>query len=190
MKNRITKGHFGYLKYRQKSLLIRSLILLAGAAGIVIIGLVVTKTTKNWMTIFGCLTAIPMAMSIATLLTILKYKGAPEEEYLVVKQVAGEGILDVDLLVANKDGAAFQFYYGFVHETGVFLFTRDLKMDVNKTAEYVRNFLRLNKCDGPVQIYNNFDSFLRRIQNCTPSDRNTCEEKLLEQEGILRAISM
>jgi len=186
----IPKGHFGYLKSRQKSLLIKVVILAVGCFGIILIGYLVTHTKANWMTIFGCLTAIPLAMTFATYVAVCKFKGPSEKEYEEIKFLVGSGVLDTELIIANKDGKSFQFHYAFVHETGMYLYTPDLKMDLRKTESYIRNYLRLNSCDGELTIYNNMDSYKRKLSGLTASDRETCDEHLLKQEGILLAISM
>ena len=186
----VTIGHRGYLKKRKTRLFIRSLIVMIGAAGLIVIGFVVTGTVRNWLTILGLVTAIPFAMSFATFLSMLKYKAPAEEEYETVKCAVGNGVLDTEILIANKDGASFYFPYVYFHEEGIFGYLLNEKADPEKTAEYVRNYLRLNDSDAPFTVLKEFNVFLKRLKTLPPSDRETVDERVLREEGVIRAISM
>ena len=189
-KTPVTIGHRGYLKKRKRMLLIRSLIVLAGAVGLVVIGFVTTGSVKNWFTIIGLVTAIPFAMSIATFLAIFKYKAPSEEAYEAVKKWVGNGVVDTEILIANKDGASFYFPFIYFHEDGIFGYLENAKADPEKTSEYVRNYLRLNDADAPFTVLKEFNVFLKRIRSLPSSDRETVDERILREEGVIRAISM
>lgn len=189
LKHTITKGHYGYLRVRKLKLLIGASILLLGIIGLMIINWVVFKTNKTWLSIFAALSAIPMAMEFATFFSIVKFKQRPEEEFDEITELTGNGVLDCEIIVANPNGASFEFPYVYIHETGIYAFSPDKKLDIHATEDYVRNYLRLNKCDGPMTIYVDMKMFKNRLKNLEPSDRDTCSEHLLEQEGIIRAIA-
>lgn len=185
-----TKGHRGYLRHRKTVLLLRSVLLLTGIAGILLIGYVLTKSLKNWLTIFAAVTAIPLAMQLATYFSVLPFIAPEKGRYDAVKQAVGSGILDTELLIANKDGIAFPIDFAYIHPEGIFFFSSGRKIDPGKVSEYVRNFLRLNDEDAPVKVETDFDRYLREIRLLPPSDRDTADEKLIRQEGVLRSISM
>ena len=190
MKHRVTKGHYGYLKHRKRGLLIRGLILLAGIIVLFLTGYLTLGTRNNWLTIFAVLTALPMAMQFATLFAILKYKGRPEEEYREIREITGNGVLDTEILVSNKNGKPIELPYAYFHENGIFLWTPDTKADIPASEEYLHNFLRLQEADGPVTILTDLNQYKKRLSLLPPSDRESCDELLLRQEGVLRAISM
>ena len=188
-KAKITKGHYGYLTKRKRGLLLRAGILLLGIAGLVIISLVIFKTAKTWLSIIAAISAIPAAMLLATFFSIVKYKEPDRELYVEVSEIVGNGVLDCDIVIPNKDGLSFQFHFIYVHETGMYAYTPNEKMDLPKTAEYVRNYLRLNECDGSFTIYKDFSRYKNALKCLAPSDRESCDELLLRQEGVLRAIT-
>ena len=186
----VTIGHRGYLKKRKLKLFIRSLIIFLGAAGLIVTGYFVTGTLKNWFTILGLVTAIPFAMMLSTLIAMLKFKAPEEAEYESVRKITGNGVLDTEILIANKDGASFYFPYVYFHEDGIFGYLVNEKADPEKTSEYVRNYLRLNDADAPFTVEKDLAAFLNRIGGLSPSDRETVLEKVLREEGVVRAISM
>lgn len=190
MKKKITKGHYGYIESRKKKLLLQGLILMAGVAGFVVLGIIITGSNKNLFTLVGVMTAVPMAMQFVQFFALAKYHTRPEAEYLEVKKLAGNGLLNTDLVIANKDGASFEIPYAYVHTAGIWLYLANEKPDAGKTEEYIRNYLRLNNCDGPVTVLTDLRVFLMRLQSLPEEDRADVPDLLLEQEGVLRAISM
>ena len=187
---KVQKGRYGYLKRRKRSLFLRSAILLLLIAAFVAAGLLITKTVKNVFSIFACLFAIPFAMQLATFFSVLRYQARPAEEYERVKAIAGDSVLDAEILIANKEGKPFLLDYVYFHDTGIYAYGADLKDDPGKTSEYLRNYLRLNDCDASVAIYRSFDAFLRDVSAHPGASRDDAAEILLRQEGVFRAISM
>ena len=190
MKNRITKGHYGYIGKRKKSLFLQALILFIGMSGFILLGYLITKTNKNLFTLVAVMTAIPMVMQVVQLIAISRYHSRPEEEYMQVKELAGNGLLNTDLVIANKDGPSYDIAYAYVHTNGIVLYCANEKVDIAKTEEYIRNYLRLNGCDAPVQVITDIRVFMKRLKSLPPEDRANVPDELLKQEGVLRAISM
>ena len=187
---RAAKGHYGYLKQRKRNLLLFSLALLLVIAGIAVYGLVMKGTTKNWYSIIAAMLVIPFAMQLSTLIPMLKHSDRPEDEYQRIRALAGKGILDTGLLIAGKNGRAFELNYAYVHESGVYCFCREESVNAQETEEYLRNYLRLSEVDAELTVYKNLGSFEKRLKSLPPSDRDAAEEVLLRQEGVLQAISM
>ena len=190
MKKKITKGHYGYIGYRKKRLLLQALILLLGMAGFIVLGYYITGSNKNLFTLVAVMTAIPMVMQIVQLIAISRFHSRPEEEYQKVRELAGNGLLNTDLVIANKDGPSYDIGYAYVHSGGILLYCANEKLDIAKTEEYIRNFLRLNECDAPVTVLTDVRVFMKRLKSLPGEDRADVPDELLRQEGVLRAISM
>ena len=79
MKKKITKGHYGYIGYRKKRLLLQALILLLGMAGFIVLGYYITGSNKNLFTLVAVMTAIPMVMQIVQLIAISRFHSRPED---------------------------------------------------------------------------------------------------------------
>lgn len=189
-KGRITKGHFGYIRQQKKRLLIRTLILALGVAGLVIIGYVVTKTTKNLLSVAGILTAVPMAMQAASLIFYWKFKGRPEAEYEKVRQLVKNGVMDAELIVAKRDGKAIPVNYACFTENEVLVFTGDATLDIKEYTEYLHRFLRLSEVDCEIRLLNDIDKYLASLRSRKFTDRDEIDETVLKREGVFRAISM
>ncbi|MBP5254743.1 MAG: hypothetical protein J6Z23_05095 [Lachnospiraceae bacterium] len=187
---RPVKGHYGYLEARKRQLLIRALVLLAGVTALIVTGILVTGERLNWMTVFGALTAVPMAMQFASFFALTGYRTGPEEEFREVQALTGNGVLDADIVVGNPKGRSYHASYVYFHEDGIFAYTPDMKTAVHEMETYFRNYLRLHECDGPLTVCDQFGLFLKKLKALPPSDRDTVPERVLRQEGVFRAIAM
>jgi len=187
---RAVKGHYGYLSQRKRNLLLLSLILGLVIAGIAVYGIIMKGTTKNWYSIIAAMLVIPLAMQIATLAPMLKHRDRPKEEYDRIRGIVGSGVLSTGLLIAGKDGKAFEIGYAYVHESGIYVFLPDEKLNAQEIEEYLHGFLRLSDIDGDITVYKNLKSFEKHLRTLSASDRDRADELLLKQEGVLRAISM
>ncbi|MBQ6551212.1 MAG: hypothetical protein IJL78_07385 [Lachnospiraceae bacterium] len=190
MKKKVGKGHYGYIEQRKKRLLIQGILLMAGIAGFMVLGIVITGSNKNLFTLVAVMTAIPMVMQFVQLFALAKFHSRPADEYEEVRELAGNGLLNTGLVIANKDGPSYDIGYAYVHSTGIYMYCANEKVDTAKTEEYVRNFLRLNSCDAEVTILTDLRVFKKRLQSLSPEDRAEVPDDLLQQEGVLRAISM
>ncbi len=187
---RAYKGHYGYLRQRKRNLFLMTLALVLVIAGIAVYGLVMRGTTKNWYSIIAAMLVIPMAMQLSTLIPMLKHQDRPREEYDRIRKLSGQAVLDTGLLIAGKNGKAFELNYVLFHENGIYCFSGDESLNPQETAEYLKNYLRLSEVEGEVTVYTNLKSFEKRLQNLPASDRETADDFLLRQEGVFLAISM
>ncbi|MBR0086684.1 MAG: hypothetical protein IJL98_02975 [Lachnospiraceae bacterium] len=190
MKNRITKGHYGYIGRQKRRLIIRSLILLAGAAGLVIIGWIVTKTNKNLLSVAGILTAVPMAMQLAQLIAYSRFHSRSKEEYEKVREITGEGVLDTELVIAKRDGKSIPVNYAVFTEERIIVFTGDATLDLKTYTEYLHTFLRLEQIDCEILLYKELEPFLARLKKEEIPSRKEVSENVLKREGVFRAVSM
>ena len=186
----LKKGKYGYLRRRKLLLLVISVILGAGVAGMFLIGYFTSGRSVNLMTLFALLTAIPFAICMTNFLSLLPFKSGTEEEYREIRELVDPGVMDAELIIANKDGRSYFLRYAVILREGIFAYTPDAKMKTDLAVPYILNFLRLNDSDALLTIYTDFDAFKEKISGLERLDRDTCDEQYLRQEGTLLAISM
>ena len=190
MNRTLRKGKFGYLRRKKVFLLVISILLAAGVAGMFLIGYFTSGRSVNLMTLFALLTAIPFAICLTNFISLLPFKCGTEEEYEKVRKLVAPGVMDSELVIANKDGRSYFLRYAVVLREGIFAYSPDPKMKTDLAVPYIRNFLRLNESDAELQIFTELDAFLLELEKHDRLDRDTCEDKYLRQEGTLIAISM
>ena len=190
MNRTLRKGKYGYLKRKKILLLVISIVLAIGVAGMYLIGYFTSGRSVNLMTLFALLTAIPFAICLTNFISLLPFKSGTEEEYQEIKALVDPGVMDSELVIANKDGRSYFLRYAVILKEGIFAYTPDQKMKTDLAVPYIRNFLRLNESDAELWIYTDLNTFKEKITEFQRLDRETCDEKYLREEGTLLAISM
>ena len=71
------KGDFGYIAYRKKVAIIRTVICLAISVGIYVIGLVINGTQKNVFSIIAALGCLPTGWSAVNMIMFIRAKACP-----------------------------------------------------------------------------------------------------------------
>lgn len=187
---KITKGHYGYLRARKRTLLIRTLLLSVGVIALLIMGFALTHTKKNLLTVAAIVSVLPAANQAVILIAALPYRGREQEEYESVRAIVPKGVLDTELVVTSKSDKSMQLDYAYIHPTGIYCFSFDSKLDIPKTERYIQSMMKNNKLNTHVKCFRDFKQFKKRLKELEPIDRDTCDEKLLKIEGVLRAISI
>lgn len=166
------------------------LFLLIVSGGLILTGFLITDTVKNVLTILGILFFIPFSMFTATFLSMISFSSFEENKAQEIQEITGDGLVNFDILIANKDGKSYYFPCLVIVESGIYAYTTDMKMDTEKASSYVRNFLRLNKTDSEFFIEKDFNLYKEKIRGLSLVSRSDAPEILLKEEGVLRAISM
>lgn len=187
---RNTKGHHGYIRARKRNLSIMVGVLTAGIIGLVLLGYLTLGTKNNWLTIVAILTVLPTANLAVVLTALLPFKGRPTEEYEQVVSIVGDGVLDTELIITSKTDKSMEIDYAYFHENGVFCYTTQKSMDVKRTEEYLKTMLKNNEVASEVKVFTDWKAYLKRLRSLEPSSRKTCDEKLLQMEGVFRAIAL
>ncbi len=186
----VIKGHHGYLHARKRTLLIRTSLLAIGVIALLIMGFTLTHTRKNLLTVAAVVSVLPTANQAVILIAVLPYHGRKKEEYDTVRAIVPKGILDTELVITSKNDKSMQLDYAYIHPTGVYCFSFDEKLDLSKTEKYIQMMMKNNKLNTHVKVFRDFKQFKKRLGELEPIDRDTCDEKLLKIEGVLRAISI
>lgn len=186
----VKKGYNGYVRRKKILLAAEVITLLAGIIGFMIIGIITTKSRKNLMTVAAIVTVIPMVNQLVVLIALFKYKSRPADEYEEVKKRCGNGILDTELVITSKTDKSFMVDYAYIHERGIICYSFDKTIDSKKAQEYIESFIEKNSLKSDVFFIRDWKHYLARLEELEPCDRNTCDEKLLKIEGVLRGISI
>lgn len=187
--HKVSKGHFGYLKYKKKVQFLKSFLVLLSILLLLGVGLWETKSIKNWFTIVAVVTALPFANFLVVWLALLPHHGRSREEYEQVAALAGDGLLNCELVVTSRE-KAMPLPYAIVHASGIYAYTDQKNADLNKISEYIKTMEKSNGYEVHVKVFGNFNQFLKRLKELLAESRDEVPEDQLKVEGVLRAISM
>lgn len=184
------KGEYGYLRDRKLLQAGKCLFVLAGIVILLMIGYHVTETRNNIMTVMAIVSALPLANAAVILFAALPYGSRPKEEYERIRELTGDGILDTELVMTRGNGKAISIDYAYVHPEGVFLFTADAGLDTEAAILHMQEILVNHNLYPKITIEKNLGRYEAKLKELEPVHREDCEERLLEIEGVLQAISL
>lgn len=101
---RISKGEYGYISFRRKTVLISTIIMFAISTAIFITGYVTTGTRKNLLTIVAVLGCLPACKSVVNLIMFMRAKGCSEQtKETLDTEIGGESPVLYDLYMTSYE---------------------------------------------------------------------------------------
>jgi len=99
----IVKGTNGYIRRKKRMQLLITLVILFVSIGLFVAGYLTTKSTKNLLTVFAVLGALPGAKSLVNLILFLPYKSFDADSYRELEDKASEkALLYSDLVFTSS----------------------------------------------------------------------------------------
>lgn len=161
---RVQKGTPGYLNYKKKVEIIRTVIYFGIVAAIFFLGYFQTGTRLNLLTVVAILGVLPSAKALVGVIARLPYKSISEDtasdiasrtEHLTVCYdmviTSEEKIMPVDCIVISGHN--------------IFGYTSNKKVDLNLLTKHIRKILELNHISGMgIKILNEYKPFITRAE--------------------------
>lgn len=158
------KGMPGYLNYKKKVEIFRTIIYFLIVAAIYFLGYSQTGSNKNLLTVFAIVGCLPSCKALVGVITRIPYssispltaeevrKSSPHLTHVFDLVITStEKIMPVDVVVISGDK--------------VFGYTSNPKVDLDETAKHIRQILRENHFNQvSVKILNQYKGFLARIE--------------------------
>lgn len=159
---KINKGKYGYINYNRKRLLIKSSIGLSVIIIIFIIGLILTKTRLNWFTFAAVMCALPVGKMVVALIMAWPHKSMPEEEYKRIEDAGQELCMLYDLVITSYENV-MQIDSLCLYDNTLCAFSKDTKLDTNKTTKYIKDILANNGYGCSMKIYQDLNAYVSRM---------------------------
>ncbi len=160
---RVKKGAAGYIRYEKKRRFLITAAMFALPLGLYMIGLTVTKSRLNWLTLIAILGCLPACKSLVGLIMILMQKPVPEELLAQTQKAAG------DLVSANE-----LVFTAYEHNTPVdalivcgdqvVCYTPDQKTDAAYIEKHISRILTVNGFpSAQVKMFKELKPYLQRV---------------------------
>ena len=101
---RVRKGQAGYVKYERVKRLLITLLMFALPLGLYFIGIVVTGSNKNILTVVSVVGILPAARAMVSWIMTMLSKEAPEEIIACTEKNAGSLVHGFELMVTAYEG--------------------------------------------------------------------------------------
>lgn len=159
---KVAKGKFGYTLSHRKGQIIKMSLYIALALAVFLLGLIVTKTTKNVLSIVAIVGALPISKEMVGV--IMSYKRKPMEPvvYQQISEKAGNLEQIYELLFTTQE-KSYGVEAAIVEGRDVICYTVDPKCEVTVLQKHLLKMLDANGYKQNVKVYTDLKKFLDRV---------------------------
>ena len=159
---KVAKGKFGYTLSHRKGQIIKMSLYIALALAVFLLGLIVTKTTKNVLSIVAIVGALPISKEMVGV--IMSYKRKPMEQsvYQQISEKAGDLEQIYELLFTTQE-KSYGVEAAIVEGRDVICYTVDPKCEVIALQKHLLKMLDANGYKQNVKVYTDLKKFLDRV---------------------------
>lgn len=185
MKEAIAKGCYGYVERRRKNQLIKALLCALVVVALVVAGIVIFGTKKNWIMIPAMLMVIPMANFLVTALALIRYESGSPEMHDQLKAFEDQGMLLSDLVVVNEKGARMFAPFMVVYRNGVVAYGQGQKWQPSDMEIPINDLFKRRGIPMRIKVYRDWDRFLERLDGMEAPDAESQKRVEMAREAIL-----
>lgn len=159
---KVAKGKFGYTLSHRKGQIIKMSLYIALALAVFLLGLIVTKTTKNVLSIVAIVGALPISKEMVGV--IMSYKRKPMEQavFQQISEKAGDLEQIYELLFTTQE-KSYGVEAAIVEGRDVICYTVDPKCEVTVLQKHLLKMLDANGYKQNVKVYTDLKKFLDRV---------------------------
>ncbi len=190
---RVIKGNPGYLDYKKKVEIIRTIIYFMLVAAIFFLGYSQTHTRKNLMTIVAVVGCLPACKALVGVISRFPYKSITQKHAEEILEKSKHLTSIYDMIITSRD-KIMPVDAIVISGNMIYGYTRNEKVDLKYTATHIRGILDQNGFSNlSVKILNSYTSFLARVEgmdSIAEVEQNNTKEKEANIAGIILNISM
>lgn len=159
---KVRKGSYGYTISHRKWQILKMSLYIALALSVFILGLIVTKTTKNVLSVVAIVGALPISKEMVGV--IMSYKRKPMEKsvYEQISEKAGNLEQIYELLFTTNE-KAYGVEAAVIEGRDVICYTVDAKCEVQALQKHLIKMLNANDYKENVKVYTDLKKFLDRV---------------------------
>lgn len=161
---RVSKGKFGYTVSHRKWQILKMSCYTAIAVGVFLIGLILTKTTKNVLSVVAIVGALPISKELVGV--IMSFKRKPMERTLYEQISAKAGDLEqiYELLFTTSE-TSYPVEAVVIEGRDVVCYTANVKCDTAALQKHLYKMLNASDFKENVKVFTDYKKFLDRVED-------------------------
>ncbi|MCJ7834488.1 hypothetical protein MUB23_03630 [Cuneatibacter sp. NSJ-177] len=182
------RGRYGYIDAHRKSQLLKAVICGAIVLLLLILGVLIWGSKKNWLMIPAMLMVIPTANFFVAFAAFAKFHTAPKEKYELLGNFENQDMLLSDLILVDEKGRRMPVEFAVVYKNGVVAFSSVCgKRFRSEDAEIpVNDVLKRRGIPMRMKLYSNWDEFLERIDKVEMAGDESEKKRIdLAKEAVI-----
>ena len=171
---KVYKGEFGYINYRRKIAIIRTLICLAITVGLFVAGLLIHGSQKNILSIIAALCCLPTGLSAVNLIMFLKASFCKDSDHEKILKHCGDLLIHYDHVITSYD-RNFNVHASTVLDKNICCYSDDDSFDASDLEKHIKKMMAQNGySDHSIKLFTNIDKFCERLEQLEKlrADRN------------------
>ncbi len=185
----IEKGNFGYLAYKKKRNLIKTLLAFAVVLAVFIAGFIIWKSKNNYLTMLAVVLVLPAAKFAVSYFVLIPHKSCTKDIKDCIEGCKGNLNSVYDLVVSNKQ-KPIGIMAAVISDTQILAYTNLEKADKNLFETSVKEFLKNEKLNCAVLLYKDQGTYLEKVKNAAlnydETKENSEDRKQYITEALLR----
>lgn len=190
---KVVKGNPGYLEYKRKVEIIRTIIYFAIVAAIFILGYSQTHTKKNLLTIVAVVGCLPASKALVGVITRFPYPSIAGIRAEEIKSKTSHITVIYDMIITSRE-KIMPVNCIVLSGNTIFGYTDNEKVDLKYAATHIRGILNQNQFpDVSVKILNNYTAFLARaegLDSIAAVEKSDTKEVEQRMANVILNISM
>ncbi len=173
------KGEYGYIPYRRKQVIIRTIIYFAISFVLFAAGYIVTGTNANILTIVAVLGMLPSSKSMVEAIMFIKARESSKDIVNIIASAASDRLIAYELFLTAYS-KNFPLTAVTVSGNTVYAYSEHENCELDAASKHIKDILNQNQLTCDVQISRDLDSFLAILANWEDTDASL-ESDSLEQ---------
>ncbi|MBQ7658605.1 MAG: hypothetical protein IJS16_06450 [Butyrivibrio sp.] len=157
------KGDFGYIAYRKKVAIIRTVICLAISVGIYVIGLVINGTQKNVFSIIAALGCLPTGWSAVNMIMFIRAKACPEADFKTIESHRGGLLVHYDHVITSYE-KNYNVAASTVLDKNICCYCTDSAADTDDIEKHIKKMMAQGGYSSySIKVFDKLDDFCSRL---------------------------
>ncbi|MGN0327824.1 MAG: hypothetical protein ACI4D4_02460 [Lachnospira sp.] len=171
------KGNYGYLGYKKKLNLIMTIAAFAVVLTVLVLGIIIFKSKTNYMTVLSVVLVLPAAKIAVSYFVLIPHKICPKELHEAVENNKGSLLSVYDVVVSNSK-SPIGICAMVISDSNIAALTLDNKADKKMFETSLKEFMKNDKLNVNVTLYNDESTFLKRVKNMSENFNSEDTDKV------------
>ena len=190
---KVEKGKPGYLNYKKKAEILRTVIYFAIVAAIFLLGYTQTHTRLNLMTVVAVLGCLPASKALVGVIARFPYPSIDPDRAKEIAKISRHLTVCYDTVITSREKIMPADCF-VISGHNLYGYTHDEKVNPEELAKHIRSILSQNGYTGlTVKILNQYAPFLARVEgldNIAAVEQEDTKQTEQEIRQLLLNISM
>ena len=162
--NKKYKGDFGYIGYRKKITIIRTIVCLAVTLGIFLTGLLIYHSQKSIFSIVASLGCLPTGWSAVNMIMLIRAKGCSQEDFNKILAHKGNLLIRYDHIITSYE-KNYNVNASTVLEKNICCYTADRSFDVYDCEKHIKKMIAQSGYSSySIKVFTDIDKFCMRLE--------------------------